>query len=67
MSVDREKSNAVPGVLGVLLALPKDANAPLPRPNADDAPEVGVGAVLVDMLPNELKGFLELWLLCVPP
>jgi hypothetical protein len=34
------KSNAVPGVLGVLLADPKDANAPVPRPNAE-APAVG--------------------------
>lgn len=32
------KSKAVPGVLGVLVAEPKDAKAPDPRPNADDAP-----------------------------
>lgn len=32
------KSNAVPGVLGVLAETPKDAKAPEPRPNADDAP-----------------------------
>lgn len=32
------KSNAVPGVLGVLAAEPKDANAPEPRPKADAAP-----------------------------
>jgi len=35
------KSNAVPGVLGVLLAVPKDAKAPDPRPKADDPPVVG--------------------------
>ena len=35
------KSNAVPGVLGVLLADPKDAKAPDPRPKADEPPVVG--------------------------
>lgn len=35
------KSNAVPGVLGVLLADPKDAKAPDPRPKAEEPPVVG--------------------------
>ena len=55
------KSNAEPGVLGVLLALPKLAKAPLPSPNADEAPEV-VGEVteLLEMAPAELKVLLLL-------
>lgn len=62
------KSKAVPGVFGVLLALPKLAKAPLPSPKADDAPEpVGEatavaedagaalnGLDLVERLPNRL-------------
>lgn len=35
------KSKAVPGVLGVLLAEPKDAKAPDPSPNAEEPPVVG--------------------------
>lgn len=35
------KSNAVPGVFGVLLADPKDAKAPDPSPNAEEPPVVG--------------------------
>jgi len=35
------KSNAVPGVLGVLPAEPKDANAPEPSPKAEEPPVVG--------------------------
>jgi hypothetical protein len=35
------KSKAVPGVLGVLLAEPKDAKAPDPSPKADEPPVVG--------------------------
>lgn len=51
------KSNAVPGVFGVLVALPKDAKAPLPRPKAEDAPEaVGDAVVVVVRLPSELNG-----------
>jgi hypothetical protein len=34
------KSKAVPGVLGVLAAEPKDAKAPEPRPKADEPPAV---------------------------
>ena len=40
-----EKSKAVPGVLGVLVAEPKEAKAPEPSPNAEDFP--GGAAVLV--------------------
>jgi len=52
------KSNAPPGVFGVLEA-PKDANAPDPRPNALEAPVVGEAREVVegDMA---LKGFLLL-------
>lgn len=35
------KSNAVPGVFGVLLADPKDAKAPDPSPKAEEPPVVG--------------------------
>lgn len=51
-------SKAAPGVLGVLLALPKLAKAPLPNPNAEDAPVlVGEATEAVVMLPMELNGF----------
>ena len=55
-----EKSNAVPvpvpGVLGVL-AEPKEAKAPEPRPKADDAPPDGDLVVEGDSAP---KGFVLL-------
>lgn len=53
------KSKAVPGVLGVLVAEPKP-NAPLPRPNADDAP--GFGDVMLEVARGEmvLKGLVRL-------
>ena len=52
------KSNVEPGVLGVLLALPKLAKAPLPRPNAEDAPEpVGEATEADDAAAVALKGF----------
>lgn len=35
------KSKAVPGVLGVFAAEPKEANAPEPRPKAEEPPVVG--------------------------
>ena len=35
------KSKAVPGVLGVLAADPKEANAPEPSPKAEEPPVVG--------------------------
>lgn len=49
------KSKAVPGVFGVLLALPKLANAPLPSPKAPPAPVVGLA---VATGPVELNGLL---------
>ena len=52
-----EKSNAVPGVFGVLVAEPKLANAPDPRPNADDAPAVGDAMLEVLSGAMLLKGF----------
>jgi hypothetical protein len=48
------KSKAVPGVFGVFDADPKEANAPLPRPNAEDAVEFG------DVTPDVLKGAMAL-------
>ena len=45
----------MPGVLGTLFEVPKDAKAPEPRPNAEEAPAVGdATAVLEDVM--ELKG-----------
>lgn len=41
------KSNAVPGVFGVLAAEPKEAKAPDPRPKADPAP--GEDTLAVDV------------------
>lgn len=66
------QSNAVPGVFGVLLALPKLANAPLPRPkDADPLALVGEatevdeielkGPFLLLMLPKRLAEGVESW------
>ncbi len=52
----KEASNGLPVDLGVL-AEPKDANAPEPRPNALDAPAVGE-ARLPPGVVIELKGFV---------
>lgn len=52
------KSKAVPGVLGVLVAEPNDANAPEPRPNADDPPVVGDASPPVVSGATPLNGFL---------
>lgn len=41
------RSRDVPGVFGVLAEDPKDANAPDPSPNAEDAPVVGEATVVV--------------------
>jgi hypothetical protein len=50
-----EKSTLPPGVFGTLLGAPKEANAPVPSPNADEAPGVvAVGVATFSML---LKGF----------
>ena len=56
------KSNAVPGVLGVLIALPKLANAPLPLPSpkAEEAPALVGDASAAEDEPIELKGLLLL-------
>ena len=60
------KSNAVPGVLGVLVADPNEAKAPDPNPKADDAPPVGEETPAVVKGAMLLKGFArlpcELWL-----
>lgn len=48
------KSKAVPGVLGVLAADPKEANAPEPSPNAEEPPVVG------DAKPPGVKGEMAL-------
>lgn len=55
------KSNAVPGVFGVFVEDPKEANAPDPRPNADDADAPDVGDVIPEVLRGEmaLNGFRE--------
>jgi hypothetical protein len=49
------KSNADPGVLGVLVALPKLANAPLPNPKAEEAP-VLVGEAIAEFVKGAEKG-----------
>ena len=52
------KSNAEPGVFGVLvaLALPKLANAPLPSPKAEEAPDaVGEATEVVEVDAPELN------------
>tara|TARA_R110002003_G_scaffold337_1_gene18835 strand:- start:3910 stop:4275 length:366 start_codon:yes stop_codon:yes gene_type:complete len=51
------KSKAVPGVLGVLVADPKDAKAPEPRPNAEEPPVVGEATLGVKG-DTPLNGFL---------
>lgn len=51
------KSNAVFPDLGVLLALPKLAKAPLPSPKAEEAP-VLVGEARAGAEERELKGLL---------
>ena len=48
-------SELVPGVLGTLLEVPKDAKAPDPRPNAEEAPVVGEATVALEDV-MELKG-----------
>ena len=58
------KSKADPGVFGVLPTLPKLANAPLPKPKADDAPApVGEATEEVVMGLMALKGLLLLFML----
>ena len=50
------RSMEVPGVLGVLAEDPKDANAPDPSPNAEDAPVVGEATAVVLKGEIPLKG-----------
>ena len=47
LALSLPKSRALPGVRGVLFAEPNDAKAPDPRPNAEDAPVVGVVVLLL--------------------
>lgn len=54
--VGLQKSSDVPGVLGVLLEDPNDANAPEPKPNAEEAPFVGDATLLVVNGAMPLKG-----------
>ena len=50
------KSRDVPGVLGFFAEEPKEANAPDPRPKADDAPAVGEDMLVVVKGGMLLKG-----------
>lgn len=52
------KSKAVPGVFGVLLAEPNAANAPVPRPNAEEPAVVGEARLVLVKGEMALKGFL---------
>lgn len=60
------KSKAVLGVLGVFPVLPKLAKAPLPRPNAEEAPAPVVGEAREGAEPRALKGLLLLVALALP-
>ena len=51
------KSKAVPGVFGVFPDDPKEAKAPEPSPNADEAPLVGEAMLVVVTGAMALKGF----------
>lgn len=53
------KSKAVPGVLGVFVAEPKEAKAPEPRPKAPEAPVVGEEIPLVFKGVTALNGLLR--------
>ena len=54
--VELPKSSDVPGVRGVLPEAPKEAKAPEPNPNAEDAPLVGDAIVEVVKGAIPLKG-----------
>ena len=54
------KSNAVPGVLGVFAEDPNEANAPVPKPKADDAALVGEATFVVAKGVMPLRGFVLL-------
>lgn len=53
-----EKSKAAPGVFGVF-AEPKEANAPLPKPKAEEAPADGDFVADGDRAENGLDLFCE--------
>lgn len=53
---DLLKSNAVPALFGVFAAPPKLANAPVPSPKADDAPDVVGDAIGLEGAFTALKG-----------
>jgi hypothetical protein len=55
------KSKAVPGVLGVFAAEPKEANAPEPSPKADEPPVVGEASPPGVNGEMALKGFRPPW------
>ena len=55
------KSSAVPGDLGAFADEPKDANAPEPRPKAEDAPVVGEATLVVVKGAMALKGLGFPW------
>jgi hypothetical protein len=55
------KSKAVLGVLGVFAADPKEANAPEPRPNAEEPPVVGEASPPGVDGEMALKGFRPPW------
>ena len=55
--VEVAKSREVPGVLGVFAEDPKEAKAPDPRPNADEAPLVGEATLVVVKGAMPLNGF----------
>ena len=52
------QSKAVPGVLGVLVADPKEAKAPDPNPNAEDFPGGAEALVFSGVMPFEREGRL---------
>lgn len=60
MALELLRSNDVPGVLGVLPEEPNDANAPDPKPKAEDAPLVGDATFVVARGVMPLRGFVLL-------
>ena len=58
----------MPGVLDILFEVPKDAKAPDPSPNAEDAPTVGEATVALEDDVIGLKGLdLPPWTDVSPP
>lgn len=56
-AAEAPKSRALPGDLGVFAEDPKEANAPVPRPKADEAPEFEEGMLVVFRGVTLLRGF----------